>query len=525
MTLRSRILELERASRSLDPGAAERDRLLSAAHAYARQFLDKLPETPAYNHDKSAALALRDCAVGPGPRPMDQLIERIDASVVRPGLLPSHAGHLAYIPGGGLYASSLADYLAAVTNEYAGVRFAGPGAVEMEDLILDWMANLVGFPETADGNLASGGSIASLIAVVAAREAAGLRARDFERAVVYASPHIHQCLHKALRVAGMGETVRRDVAVDERRRLCPESLAGLIAEDRAGGLQPWLVLASAGTADTGAIDPLAEIADIAHREGLWYHVDAAYGGFFAMLPEFRPALAGMERADSVVLDPHKGMFLPYGTGAVLVRNRDALQDAHAYYASYMQDTVEAEAGGRSPAAVSPELTKHFRGLRVWLPLLLHGEEPFRACLREKLELAKYFHREVAALGFEVGPEPELTVVTYRWVPASGDANAFNRALVEETHRDGRVFLSSTTIDGRFVLRMAALAFRTHLDTIDLALEVLRGAVERVEGDPSRWRPEARLAVSAAQTASPEPRAEANAPPGTDPGERTAGVRT
>ena len=493
MTLRSRILELEAASQPLEPGAAERDRLMAQAHGYAQRLLADLQERPAYNHDKSAALELRNMPFEPGSRPMEHLIERIHESVVEPGLLPSHGGHLGYIPGGGIYASSLADYLAAVTNEYAGVRFTGPGSVEMEDLILDWMAKFVGFPGTADGNLTSGGSIASLIAIVAAREAAGLRARDFDRTVVYASPHTHQCLHKALRVAGMGEAVLRDVAVDENRRMRPESLAGLIAEDRARGLGPWLVLASAGTTDTGAIDPLSPIADVAAAQGLWLHVDAAYGGFFALLDEFRPALAGMERADSIVLDPHKGMFLPYGTGAVLVRDRDALRDAHAHYASYLQDAAEAEGGGRSPAAVSPELTKHFRALRVWLPLLLHGEEPFRACLREKLELAKYFRREVQALGFEVGPEPQLSVVTYRWVPESGSANAFNRALVEETHRDGRVFFSSTTIDGQFVLRMAALAFRTHLDTIDLALEVLREAVARLEAGPEHREPEARTA--------------------------------
>ena len=487
---RSRILELERVARALDPDAAERDRLMRAAHGYAQRLLTDLPKRPAYNHDKSAAAELRHQQADDGPQPIGQLIERFDESVVRPGLLPSHAGHLAYIPGGGLYASSLADYLAAVTNEYAGVRFVGPGSVEMEDLVLDWMARAVGFPATADGNLASGGSIASLTAIVAAREAAGLRARDFDRAVVYATPHVHQCLPKAIRVAGMGETARRDVAVDENFRLCPRSLSELAAADRARGLLPWLVLGSAGTADTGAIDPLDRIADISQREGLWFHVDAAYGGFFALLPEFRPALAGMERADSIVLDPHKSMFLPYGTGAVLVRNRDALQDAHAYYASYLQDTVESEGGGRSPAAVSPELTKHFRALRVWLPLLLHGEEPFRACLREKVELAKYFHREIGALGFEVGPEPELTLVTFRWVPDSGGANAFNQALVEETHRDGRVFISSTTVDGRFMLRMAALAFRTHLDTIDLALDVLRQALERLGVHPEGRRPTA-----------------------------------
>lgn len=462
---------------------------MAQVDAYAQRLLNELPEIPAYNHDKSAVAEILKHPVAHEPRPIERLLQLFDESVVRPGLLPSHAGHLGYIPGGGLYASSLADYLAAVTNEYAGVSFVGPGSVVMEDVILNWMAGFVGYPRTADGNLASGGSIASLIAVVTAREAAGLRSRDFERAVVYASPHVHHCLHKALRVAGLRDCVRREVALDRRFRLCSESLSELVAEDRARGLRPWLVLGSAGTADTGAIDPLARIADIARREGLWFHVDAAYGGFFRLLEEFRPALAGMERADSLVLDPHKGMFLPYGTGAVLVRDGGVLRNAHAYYASYLQDATEDEWAGRSPAAVSPELTKHFRALRVWLPLLLHGEAPFRACLREKVALAKYFRREIEALGFEVGPEPELTLVTYRWMPESGDANAFNQALVAETHRDGRVFFSSTTIDGKFVLRMAALAFRTHLNTIDLALEVLVRAVERLEAHPERWQAE------------------------------------
>ena len=483
---RSRILELEEAARPLDPDAGERGRLMEQVHAYVQGFLNELPERPAYNVDKSAVAALRELVPGGGTSEIEPLLELFDESVVRAGLVPSHGGHLGYIPGGGIYASSLGDYLAAVTNEYAGVRFTGPGAVEMEDLILDWMAELVGFPGGSDGNLASGGSIASLIAVVTAREACGLRARDYERAVVYSSAHTHHCLHKAIRVAGLGEAVRREVARDRDLRLCPDSLAELVAQDRARGLRPWLVLGSAGTADTGQVDPLARIAEVCEREDLWFHVDAAYGGFFALVERGRRVLAGMERADSLVLDPHKGMFLPYGTGAVLIRNGEALQDAHAYYASYLQDTVESEWGGRSPAAVSPELTKHFRGLRVWLPLLLYGEAPFRACLEEKLELARHFHREVKALGFEVGPEPPLSVVTYRWVPEVGDANAFNQALVDETHRDGRVFLSSTTVDGTFFLRLAVLAFRTHLRTIDLALEVLREAVERLEAQPERW---------------------------------------
>ncbi len=500
------IAQLERIARTLDPGPAERDRLMALTHAYARQLLDDLaptpipasppaptapdsprpaaslrpPARPAFNPDISAAPLLRTLTPGDAPHPFPALIERFDASVVQPGLLPSHPGHLGYIPGGGLFASALADYLAAITNEYAGIRFVGPGAVIMEDLVLEWMARATGYPESADGTLTSGGSVASLVAVVTARDASGLRARDYERAVVYATRHMHHCVNKAIRVAGMGEAVQREIGVDERLRMRPGALARQIAADRAEGLRPWLVVGSAGTADTGAIDPLDEIARVAAREDLWFHVDGAYGGFFAMLDEIRPALAGMERADSLVLDPHKGMFLPYGTGTVLVRDAGALQRAHAGDGAYLQDGARAEAEGRSPAAVSPELTRHFRALRLWLPLMLHGEDAFRAALREKLALARHFHRRVGALGFEVGPPPQLTVVPFRRIPARGDANAFNRAIIEEVQRDGRVFISSTTIDGRFVLRMVALAFRTHLDTIELALEVLAEAVQRVE---------------------------------------------
>ena len=307
---RSRILDLEEAARPLEPDAGERDRLMGEVHAYVQRLLHELPERPAYNHDKSSVAALRNLPPGRETLPIEGLLGRIDESVVRPGLLPSHAGHLGYIPGGGIYASSLGDYLAAVTNEYAGVRFTGPGAVEMEDLILAWMASFVGFPAGADGNLASGGSIASLIAIVTAREAAGLRGRDYERAVVYSSAHTHHCLHKAIRVAGLGEAVRREVARDRDLRLCPDSLAELIAEDRARGLRPWLVLGSAGTADTGQVDPLARIADVCEREDLWFHVDGAYGGFFALVEGCRGVLEGMERADSLSSIPTRGCSCP-----------------------------------------------------------------------------------------------------------------------------------------------------------------------------------------------------------------------
>ncbi len=486
---RGRIAALERAAASLDPGAAERERLMRVTDAYAQRFLEELPTRLTYAADKRAAPLVRSLEIGHGAHPLEELLARYDESVARPGIAPAHGGHLGYIPGGGLYASALADYVAAVTNEYAGVRFAGPGSVEMENQVLDWMADLVGYPAGTEGNLASGGSIANLIAIVAAREAAGIRARDVPDAVVYSTSHAHHCLAKALRVVGLGETVSHEIPLDDRYRMRPDALAAAISEDRAAGRRPWLVVASAGTTDVGAIDPLADIADVAGAEGLWLHVDAAYGGFFALVDACRPAFEGMERSDSIVLDPHKGLFLPYGAGAVLVREGEWLRRAHAYHAHYMQDAV-GEEFERSPADLSPELTKHFRGLRVWLPLLLHGIEPFRACLEEKLELARYFHDEIAARGFEVGPEPELSVVTYRWIPSSGEANDFNRALIEHVHRDGRVFLSSTMIGEVFVLRLAALAFRTHLATIDLTLDILEQGVGRLEENPELWRRDA-----------------------------------
>jgi glutamate/tyrosine decarboxylase-like PLP-dependent enzyme len=262
--------------------------------------------------------------------------------------------------------------------------------------------------------------------------------------------------------------------MDAGYRMRPEALAEAIAADRAAGLRPWLVIAAAGTTDVGAVDPLEAIADIAAREGCWYHVDAAYGGFFLLTEQGRRLMRGIERSDSVVLDPHKGLFLPYGIGIVIVRNARPLAAAHDYSGNYMQDAAR-EPGEMSPADLSPELSKHFRALRMWLPLVLLGVGPFRAALEEKLLLARYFHAGAEAAGFEVGPPPELSVATYRWVPAGAgpeEADRFNQALVDAMRRDGRLFISSTLLGGRFTLRMAALAFRTHRRTIDLALRVL-----------------------------------------------------
>jgi glutamate/tyrosine decarboxylase-like PLP-dependent enzyme len=476
--LLERLRRLERAARPLEPGAARRRRLRDAVIASSERFLRRIDTLKGFEESPGQGIGLLDHPIGERGMPLDAAVELLEREVVRPGGGTATGRHLAYIPGGGLYHSALGDYLAAVTNKYSGVFFAGPGAVRMENQMVRWVADLIGYPAGAAGHIASGGSIATLTAIVSAREAHRLRAADFGSAVVYLTSQAHHCIGKSLHLAGMGETPVRQVATDEAYRMRPDALAAAVAEDQAAGLRPWLVIASAGTTDTGAVDPLGAIASVAERAGCWFHVDAAYGGFFLLTDHGRALLQGIERSHSAVLDPHKGLFLPYGSGIVVVRDAAPLLAGHNYTGSYMQDTW-ADASEISPADVSPELSRHFRALRMWLPLALLGTSPFRAALEEKLLLARYFHRQIERAGFEVGPMPDLSVVTYRWVPAGAsgeDADRINKAIIEGARRDGRVFLSSTMLDGRFTLRMAALAFRTHRRTVDLALRVLREQV-------------------------------------------------
>jgi glutamate/tyrosine decarboxylase-like PLP-dependent enzyme len=268
--------------------------------------------------------------------------------------------------------------------------------------------------------------------------------------------------------------------MDKRYRMEVEALEQMIKEDQQQGLTPWLVVASAGTTDTGSVDPIKEIATVTERNGMWFHLDAAYGGFFLLCEEGRDRMGGVELADSIVMDPHKGLGLPYGTGAVLIRNGQQLSRSNAYYADYMQDAkhpVHDEETVFSPADYSLELTRPFRGPGMWFPLKLFGLKPFRAALSEKIWLARYFHQALDKLeGFETGPYPDLSIVTFRYRPDSGDANALNRQLLQKVHADGKVFITSTMIDGKFTLRLAVLNFRTHRETIDYLLELLQRSV-------------------------------------------------
>jgi glutamate/tyrosine decarboxylase-like PLP-dependent enzyme len=367
----------------------------------------------------------------------------------------------------------LGDYLAAVSNRYAGHYFASPGAVQVENMLLQWMASAVGYPETALGNLTSGGSTANLLAIVAARDNYGIEGAKIDRSVVYVTEHVHHSVDKALHIAGLSRCIRHEVAVDDGFRMDAKKLEMAIVSDQMAGLKPWLIVASAGTTNTGSVDPLVDISSIAAAHDLWFHTDGGYGAFFALCPEGRRALDGLALSDSLVLDPHKTLFLPYGSGAVLVKDGSKLYASQNWQAAYMQDIPE-NLHEVSPAELSFELTKHFRGLRLWLPLKLYGLAPFRAALSEKIHLARYFHHQIRQLdGFEAGPEPDLSVATYRFRPPRGDEDEFNLRLVKAIQDEGRVFISSTRVGGRVLLRAAISSFRTHLDDVDETLEALK----------------------------------------------------
>lgn len=478
--IKSQIKELERKARELEPKLVDRIEMSAKVMRYGQSYLGKLPEKKAFVATEDKGKGLLDSPFSEDGDKLNDLLELLNKEVDTPGLNPASGKHLGYIPGGGVYPSALADYLAAVTNRYAGVFFSSPGAVRMENMCIRWMCELIGYPESSGGNLTSGGSIANLTGLVTARDHAGLKARNFDRAVIYTTRQVHHCVIKAIKFAGLSDATIRTIDMDNRFRMKADMLEEQIKKDKMEGKLPLIIFASAGTTDLGAVDPLEDIASIAAKEDLWFHVDAAYGGFFLLTEYGKDVMSGIDKADSVTIDPHKGLFLPYGSGALLVRDVQKLYDSQHMTANYLQDTLSAT-DEHSPADLSPELSKHFRGLRMWLPLKLFGIAPFRAALNEKLELTRYFHKEVQKIkGVETGPEPELSVMFFRYVPENGDANAFNKQLVDSIHEDGRVFLSSTNIEDTVYIRLAVLSFRTHLDTIDLTLEIIREKIAVLE---------------------------------------------
>lgn len=456
----------------LEPDDAALASLARTCLDFALERWRTLGEAPSFDLDGAEAVAatFRNEPAPEEGEPIEEILARLGPAFAK-SFNTAGPGYLAFIPGGGIPSAALADLVSLALNRYVGVRAAAPALADIETATVAWLAREMGYPESARGILTSGGSLSNLTAITTARETR--LAGDFRTGAIYFSSETHLCVEKAARVAGFPAESLRRLPVDSRRRLLPDALRAAIASDRAAGRKPFLVVANAGTTNTGAVDPLAEIVGIARENGLWTHADAAYGGFFRLAPEGVPILRGIEECDSITLDPHKGLFLPYGTGCLLVRDGGALLRAHRGEASYLQD-VAAAGDAVNLTDLSPELSRDFRGLRLWLPIRLHGLAAFRSALEEKLALARAAYGELRDDPlFDVLDEPQLSVVAFAMKTRGGDANAVNAELLRRVNARRRVFLSSTTLEGRYVLRICVLSFRTHEERLREAVAQLR----------------------------------------------------
>ena len=468
--------------RSLELSGDALRRLIDEAAERIVAHVDSLPRQPSADTTGGASLARSLVEELPETgTPAAELLDFLFDRVIPRSFNTAGPGYLAYIPGGGLPQSAVADLVADATNRYVGVFAAAPGLAQLESNVVRWFCDLAGFPRGARGILTSGGSLATFSALVAARR--DRLPEDFLSGTIYASDQAHHAIQKAAILAGFPEHRVREIETDALFRIRLDALETAVAADRAAGLAPFLVVGNAGTTNTGAVDELPALAELAARERLWFHVDAAYGGFFLLTDEGRRRLAGIERADSVVLDPHKGLFLPYGTGALLVRDGETLKRAHALSADYMP-TMQADEDLTDFNLLSPELSRDFRGLRVWLPLKLHGAGPFRANLEEKLALARWAGERLREIpGIEILAEPQLSIVAFRQTRPGATAEELDRrnlALLDRINGRRRVYLTGTKLKGRFAIRICVLSFRTHRDRMEQALEDIRAAASEGE---------------------------------------------
>jgi aromatic-L-amino-acid decarboxylase len=465
-----------REDRDLELSGTDLSNLVSDAMRYIGPYLDGLAAAPSALIDGSESLArsLREALPEMGLE-RDAVLRLLFERVIPTSFNTAGPGYLAYIPGGGLPESAVADLIADATNRYVGVFAAAPGVAQIEANVVSWFCRMIGYPEGARGILTSGGSMAGFSAIFTARrERLG---DDFLGGTLYVSDQTHHSIIRAAILAGFPAASVCCIETDDSFRIRLDRLEEAIARDRASGATPFLLVGNAGTTNTGAVDDLEALADLAARERLWFHVDGAYGGFFALTGEGRRTLRGIERSDSVVLGPHKGLFLPYGTGSLLVRDGETLARAHAVEAEYLPAVSDEDMPDFS--RISPELSRDWRGLRVWLPIRLHGIAPFRTNLEEKLHLAKWAADQISSIpGVEMIAKPQLSLIAFRLTKpglATAETNDLNRRFLEAINQRRRVYLSGTMVRDMFVLRICILSFRTHLERMEMGIEDIRAS--------------------------------------------------
>jgi aromatic-L-amino-acid decarboxylase len=460
----------------LEPDANEMRRLVDEAMRRIVDHITSLPQQPAWNTEGAAEYSRT--LIEPMPRSgtnYEKLLDQLFNDYVPRSFNAAGPGYLAYIPGGGIFHAAVADLIADAVNRYTGVFAAAPALVQLEANVIRWFCEIVGYGRGSGGILTTGGSLANFAAVVAARKT--LLPENFFQGTLYCSDQVHHSFQKAANLAGFPYANIREIASDDKFRIRLDALENAIARDKRDGFTPFMLVGSAGTTNTGAVDDLSALAGIAKQNAMWFHCDGAYGAFFVLTERGKKTLRGIELADSVVLDPHKTFFLPYGTGGLVVRDASTLRRAHSLHADYLPE-MQRDEQLIDFCEISPELSRDFRGLRVWLPLKMFGIDVFRQQLDEKLDLTLWATEELRKIeGIEIVAEPQLSVVAFRY----GTSNDVNRELLDRINAKKRVMLTPTIIDGKFIIRICVVSFRTHRERMQMAIDDIRAAVAEVSG--------------------------------------------
>jgi glutamate/tyrosine decarboxylase-like PLP-dependent enzyme len=408
-------------------------------------------------------------------RPLAEVLADFQDKIAGHAFRINHPRFLAFIPSAPCFASVLGDWLCGGTNFFAGVWLEASGPTQVELLVLDWFKQFLGYPDEARGLLTCGGSEANLTALAVARERLDFDERG--RTVLFVTEHRHWSVDRAAKVLGLHPRQIQGVPATWDFRLDPGALHQAVVAARQAERLPWAVVANAGATNTGTIDPLQALADVCRQHNLWLHVDAAYGWPAALTPEGRSALAGIERADSITLDPHKWFAQTFEAGCLLVRDGRRLVETFAMRPDYMQD-VAPEEDEVNFADCGIALTRRFRALKIWLSVQMLGLEWFRGLVERCCRLAEYAEACLRSLPvFEILSSRQLSIVAFRYVPvgrraADVELDRINLALVEKLLATGRAFLSSTRLHGRVALRFCFVNWRTTAADVDEVIDLL-----------------------------------------------------
>lgn len=413
------------------------------------------------------------------PEPYHQLLNIVFKELAPSGQLPGHPGYMAYVAGAGNAISNMAQAISQTLNQFTAHYSLAPGLVTLEMEALNWLLNMVNYPEaSAGGFFTSGGSLATLSALSIAKKSK-LNGYDLSKTRFYASQNSHHCIGKALAILGFPKESLTLIPTNESFQLDCDLLEKTLQTDLSEGLQPLCVVGTAGSTTSGSIDDLIRIFEVSKKYNLWFHADGAYGAFFLLTQDGKSALRGLEFADSIALDPHKSLSLPYGTGCLLVRDRKTLIYDYHGAKTYMPpspDTSEESRDRIDFADITPELSRDCRGLRFWLPIKTLGIGPFQINLEEKLALANYLANELSSIpGIDLVAKPQLTIVTFKTTN-----NQKTRDLLTKINQSQKFFLSGCTLNDQFVIRVCLLGFRSHYSEVRTLVEVIKSSLVEMD---------------------------------------------